>query len=197
MVAVDADGAVMTRPWDVQVSIDAVGHDDAQVRVVTSPGSSRPHILVRTGSVLVHCLDGAAVTSAASAWAAGQVRVGDWLPRQPAPRERPPGGFGDAYPAGSVILDGRQRWAISTAGEGLTVAIGCLHVQVRDRVALDTHVCAWAQASALATRVYPGRAVPYAQLVRRAQISSIRRAAGEPQAPPYRPVPGRRPRTRE
>lgn len=171
----------MSKPWDVVLSIDSVGPQDAQVRIGVSGANRTPHVNVRVGSLLVHCLDPASVMSVASAWAAAEVRIGGWLPTTAPPRPSAAPGFGAAYPVGSVIFEGRQPWTVSTAGDGLTVTFGCVRVAVRDRAALETNTRAWREASAISAKLYPGRAVPYGQLLRRAQITSIQRAAGEQQ----------------
>jgi hypothetical protein len=171
----------MTKPWDVSLFVDAVGQDEARVRVGRGGHEQRPHLTVRTGLVLVYCIDAAAAMSAAQAWAAARVRISDWLPTEPPARPARVPGYGQAHPASSVIFEGRQPWNLSTRGEGLTVTVGCLSVRVRDWTALDTHVRAWSEASAVAMRIFPGRAVPFTQLVQQARISSIQRAAGERQ----------------
>lgn len=167
--------------------MDAFGHDDTHVSIQTA-WDHRRHLQVRTGSVLIYCLDGAALTSTAQAWAAAQVHAADWLPRnQAAPPDRPTAA-GAAYPVGSVIFTGRQPVNLSTQGDGLLVTVGCVQIRVRDNTALDTHVRAWAQASDLGTRVFPGRAAPFGHLLHEARISSIQRAAGELQPPKERPA---------
>lgn len=169
----------MPKPWDISLFVDAVGHDQARVRVGRGGHEQRPHLTVQTGGVLVYCIDAASAMSAAQAWAAARVRISDWLPTELPARLAPVPGYGAAHPAGSVIFEGSQPWNVSTRGEGLTVTVGCLSVRVRDWTALDTHVRAWSEASAVALRIFPGRAVPFTQLVERARISSIQRAAGE------------------
>lgn len=169
----------MTKPWDISLFVDAVGHDDAEVRVGRGGHEQRLHLTVRTGLVLVYCIDAAAAMSSAQAWAAARVRIGDWLPTDPPARPAAARGVGAAHPTGSVIFEGRQPWNLSTGGEGLTVTVGPLSVRVRDRTALDTQVRAWSEASAIAVRIFPGRAVPFARLVEQARISSIQRATGE------------------
>ena len=169
----------MTKPWDISLFVDAVGQDEARVRVGRGGHEQRPHLIVRTGLVLVYCLDAQAAMSTAQAWAAARVRISDWLPTEPPARPAPAPGFGGAHPGGSVIFEGRQPWNLSTRGEGLTVTVGPLSVRVRDWTALDTHVRAWSEASAVAMRIFPGRSVPFTKLLERARISSIQRAAGE------------------
>lgn len=140
-----------------------------------------PQVNVRVGSLISHCLDPSAVMSIASAWAAGQVRVGTWLPATAPPPPAAAKGFGVAYPASSVIFEGRQPWTVSTVNPGLTVTFGCVSITVHDRAALETQTRAWAEASAISAKLFPGRAVPFGRLLERAQVSSIQRAAGEHQ----------------
>jgi hypothetical protein len=54
-----------------------------------------------------------------------------------------------------------------------------LTVRVHDKVALDTHVRAWAQASAYTGRVYSRRTPPFDQLLEQAQIAAVRMATRE------------------
>jgi hypothetical protein len=77
--------------------------------------------------------------------------------------------------------------------------VGPLAVRAHDITALDTHIRAWAEASALAARVFPGKAVPFGQLVehqRRQAIQALddaptrrtprRRQTAMPPTPPRR-----------
>lgn len=167
--------ARMTTSWELSLSIEARGHDDTHVGVVPGHGGRSPHLNVRVGTVVVHCLDPRAVMSSAEAWAKARVEAESWMPAIRDPRQRPPAsGYGAAYPAASVILDGRQRWQVSHAGPVLDVTVGPLLVRVHDVTALETHVRAWAQASAVATRAFPGKAVPFARLVEHARYAEIR-----------------------
>jgi hypothetical protein len=165
----------MTSSWDLSLSIEARGHDDTHVSVVPGHGGSSPRLNVRVGSVVVHCLDGTAVMSAAQAWARARVAAVPWSPGLREPRRQPPGvGYGAAYPAASVILDGRQQWQVSLTGPALDVTVGPLLVRVHDVTALETHVRAWAQASAAAIRVFPGKAVSFARLVEHERFADVR-----------------------
>jgi hypothetical protein len=165
----------MTTSWELSLSIEARGHDDTHVGVVPGHGGRNPHLNVRVGTVVVHCLDPRAVMSSAEAWAKARVEAESWMPAIRDPRQRPPAsGYGAAYPAASVILDGRQRWQVSHAGPVLDVTVGPLLVRVHDVTALDTHVRAWTQASAIASRTFPGKAVPFARLVEHARYAEVR-----------------------
>jgi hypothetical protein len=167
--------ARMTSSWELSLSIEARGHDDTHVGVVPGHGGSSPHLNVRVGSVVVHCLDPRAVMSSSEAWAKARVEAESWMPAIRGPRPRPPvSGYGAAYPAASVILDGRQPWQVSHTGPVMDVTVGPLLVRVHDVTALETHVRAWAQASAIAARAFPGKAVPFARLVEHARYAEVR-----------------------
>lgn len=167
--------ARMTTPWELSLSIESRGQDDTHVSVVPGHGGSSPHLNVRVGSVVVHCLDARAVMSSSEAWAKARVEAESWMPaiRRPRPTS-PTTGYGAAYPAASVILDGRQRWQVSHTGPALDVTVGPLLVRVHDVPALETHIRAWTQASAIAARAFPGKAVPFARLVEHARYAEVR-----------------------
>ena len=186
----------MTNAWQLSFSIDARGHDDTQVSVVRAVSDGPPHLNVRTGGVIVHCLGPAAAMSASEAWAYARLAGETWLPpldnRRRAAPARP---LGVAYPSASVIFDGRQPWHVDQGGPAMTVTVGPLKVVAYDVTALDTHVRAWTEASAVATRLFPGRAVPFARLVehqRKAQLGALdqlrttRRSGLRPPEPPGR-----------
>lgn len=165
----------MTDSWDLSLSIDAYGHDDTAARVVPGAGSSSAHLRVRAGNVIVHCLDGASAMSAARAWAAAQLAAPDWQPvlrdTRPAPAAA---GLGAAYPLGSIIFEGRQPWHVDLAGHALAVTVGPLQVRAHDMTALHTHVRAWTEAAAVAARVFPGRALPFARLLEQERQARLR-----------------------
>jgi hypothetical protein len=170
----------MTTSWDLTLSIDAHGHDDTQVSAPPLGGSSGSQLLVRVGLVTVHCLDGASAMSAGLAWASARLHAREWLPDLETQDDewarRPPAtpGFGAAFSSGSVIFDGRQRWQVTPRDTTLVVTVGPLQVTVHDWTALDTHVRAWTEASAVATRLYPGKAMPFNQLVNVARKDALR-----------------------
>lgn len=168
----------MSTSWDLSLSVDAHGHDDTSVRTWPSRGAGRDHLVVRVGMVTVFCLDGDAATSAGLAWATARLKAREWLPDlQDDHRRFPPAaerGYGGAFPAGSLIFDGRQRWNVVPRADRLAVTVGPLQVNVHDFTALDTHVRAWTQASALATQLFPNRAVPFNMLVTQARRNALR-----------------------
>jgi hypothetical protein len=169
--------ARMTTSWDLSLSIESRGHGDTHVSVVPGVPLRSPHLKVRVGGVVVHCLDGAATMSAARAWANAHVQAGSWLPALRDPVRQPvPAGLGAAYPAGSIILEGRQAWQVSHSGHALDITVGPLRVRVHDMTALDTHVRAWSQASAVALRTFPGKALPFARLVEQERYAPLRAA---------------------
>jgi hypothetical protein len=168
------------KPWDLALTVDAVGHDAAHVRArrFTEQGA-HPHLSVRTGPVIVYCLDARSVTDMASAWAAAQVRGAHLLPVE-SPAKPTPKELGSAFPIAEVVMEGRQQWNIgepTTGRHELLVSVGRLTFRVHDKVALDTQVRAWAQASAYTGRVYSRRTPPFDQLLEQAQIAAVRMAA--------------------
>ena len=171
----------MATPWDLKLTVDAIGHDAAHVRFRRlSPDGAHPHISVRTGPLMIYCLDPRSVTDMASAWAAAQVRAAHLLPVDPLPRPASRT-QGTAYPVGEVVLEGRQRWNVVEPKIGqreLLISVGWLNLRVHDRVALDTNVRAWAQASAFAGKVFGRpRTTSFDQLVEQAQIAAVRMSA--------------------
>lgn len=171
----------MTTAWDLTLSIDARGHDDTRVATLPAGSGGQRQLLVRVGLVTVHCLDGASAMSAGLAWATARFHARSWLPDLDAPLEpTPPGAaagsseFGAAYPTGSILLDGRQRWQVTPRGMALAVTVGPLQVRVHDWTALDTHVRAWTEASAVASRLFPGKSLPFNQLVNQARRNACR-----------------------
>lgn len=166
---------LMTDSWDLSLSIDAHGHDDTAVTVVPGVGSGSAHLKVRAGTVIVHCIDGASAMSAARAWAAAQLSSPQWQPAlRDTRRPVPPGGLGAAYPLGSVIFEGRQPWHVDRVGHALAVTVGPLQVRAHDMTALQTHIRAWTEAAAIAARVFPGRAVPFARLLEQERRERLR-----------------------
>lgn len=184
--------AAMTSSWNLSLSLDARGHDDTHVSVVRERGGGSPHVKVRVGGVVVHCLDGAAVMSAARAWAAARLGGQDWRPPIRNAQGQPDlAGLGAAYPVGSIIFEGRQQWQASNTGAAIEVTVGPLLVRARDMTALDTHVRAWTEASALACRVYPGKSVPFARLVEQQRLAVLRALDAQQGRRPARRANGR------
>jgi len=171
----------MPKPWDLGLTVDTVGHDSCRVRPRRlTPDGSHAHLLVRAGPLTVYVLDPAALTDLASAWAAARVRAGHLLPIElPVPRQ--PDKPGAAYPLAEVVVEGRQWWNVRAPRRGqphLLVTAGCMHVRVHDRVALDTQVRAWAEASAFGGRIFGRRRAPsFDHLLEQAQIAAVREAA--------------------
>jgi hypothetical protein len=176
----------MTDAWKLSLSIDAHGHDDTHVSVVRGVGERPPHLNVRTGGVIVHCLGPASAMSASEAWACARLAGETWLPpldnRRPAAPAR---ALGVAYPSASVIFDGRQPWHVDQVGPAMHITVGPLKVLAYDVKALDTHIRACTEASAVATRLFPGRAVPFTRLVEHQRTAQLR--ALDQQPAPRRP----------
>jgi hypothetical protein len=192
----------MANSWDLTLCIDAHGHDDTQVTVIPGVGGGSAHLKVRAGLVVAHCLDAQSAMSAARAWAAATLTAQTWQPQLRDTQSTPKvAAAGAAYPLGSLLLEGRQPWHANRIGHALAVTVGPLQVRVHDMIALDTHVRVWSEAAAIATRLFPGRAVPFARLVeleRRDRLRAVdepidrrydRRRPGPP-APGSGPTPG-------
>jgi hypothetical protein len=100
------------------------------------------------------------------------------LPRRE-PSARP--ALGAAYPIAEVVVEGRQRWNVRPPDRGqqfLEVGVGWLTVRIHDRVALDTQVRAWAEASAFAIRIFGRNRVPsFDALLEQQQVRAVREAA--------------------
>jgi hypothetical protein len=167
----------MTTPWGLQLSIDARGHDDTRVSTQRLVGTDQQQLLVRVGLVVVHCLDGAAAMSAGLAWATARVHAREWLPDAEEPElraRRATSRYGGAFPTGSVFYDGHQPWQVTPKEQVLVVTVGPLQVNVHDWIALDTHLRAWTEASAVAAKVFPGKAVPFGRLIDKARTNAFR-----------------------
>jgi hypothetical protein len=168
----------MSTSWGLSLSIDAHGHDDTSVRTWPSRGPGLEHLVVRVGMVTVFCLDGDAATSAGLAWATARLKAREWLPDLESDHVPGPAtsdhSYGGAFPAGSLILDGRQRWNVVPRSDSIAVTVGPLQVNVYDFTALDTHVRAWTEATALATRLFPNKAVPFNMLITQARRNALR-----------------------
>lgn len=169
----------MARDWSLQLVVDARDVDAARA-VVAPGGGEHGHIAVRTGPVLIRCLDGAAVTSTAAAWAVAHASSAHLLPIRPV-RPVPAAGVGVAAPAGDVVIDGHQRWEVIPPRPGQPYAqltSEWLAVRVHDIPALDSYTRAWAQACALGGRVLRTPPVPFAELLRNARdVEAARRFA--------------------
>jgi hypothetical protein len=157
----------MSDPWPMQLVIDARDMDTIRVRPRRFDVGPQVHLTVRTGPLLVYCLDGKAVQSIAAAWAQAQASSAHLLPahsKLPRPaarshRDRSPRP-GHAFAASDVVAEGYQRWDVTapTPSQQFTVVTtDWLTVRVHDRPALETYTQAWAGACALAqnTMVHP------------------------------------------
>jgi hypothetical protein len=136
--------------------IDARHMDTVRVRPKRFDVGPQVHLAVRTGPMVVYCLDGAAVSSIAAAWAQAQASSAHLLPAT-TPEPRPPAQVpkGAAWPAADVVAEGPQRWDVSAPRPGqefTTVTTDWLTVRVHDRAALQTYTHAWAGACAVAIR---------------------------------------------
>jgi hypothetical protein len=149
----------MTETWPMQLVIDARDMDTVRVRPRRFGGGPQVHLAVRTGPMLVICLDGAAINSMAAAWAQAQASSAHLLPAtSPEPRRPPNPPKGSAWPVADVVAEGPQRWDVSAPRPGqafATVTTDWLTVRVHDRTALQTYTHAWAGACAVAIRVMP------------------------------------------
>jgi hypothetical protein len=161
----------MLEPWRMQLSIDAHDLDTIRVRPRRFDTGPQMHLTVRTGPLVVYCLDGAAVGSIAAAWAQAQACSADLLPTQPV-KPRPVKAAtprGEAWPAGEVVAEGHQRWDVIAPRPGqpfTVVTSNWLTVRVHDRPALHAYTHAWAGACALGQRVMANPPPTFDQLLR-------------------------------
>lgn len=143
----------MADTWPLQLTINAAGSDAVRVRA-RHIGLARPHVSVRTGPLVMYCVDGPAVTSMAAAWALAHASSAQLLPhavtlRRPSPQQS------IAAAASDIVLEGRQRWDVVAPRPGqphALVSCGPLTVRVHDLAALEAHTRAWAVACALGAR---------------------------------------------
>jgi hypothetical protein len=187
----------MAEQWNVQVTVDAIGGDRCRVRPrsVHRDGSS-PHLLVRAGPLMIYALDARAVTDLASAWAAAHVRGAHLLPVHLEVPRSTRSARGAAYPIAEVVVEGRQPWNVRPPQGNqpvLQVTAGWLTVRIHDRVALDTQVRAWTEASAFGGRVFGNRTTPFDALLEQQQIRATREAARDDSRLTGRTRPGREP----
>jgi hypothetical protein len=160
----------MENPWDLRLVVDAHDLDTVRVRPRRFGNGPQVHLMVRTGPVVVYCLDGAAVRSVAAAWAQAQAGSAHTLPAD-TPRRRPPANQpkGVAWPTADVVAEGAQRWEVSGPHPGqpyATVTTDWLTVRIHDRRALQSYTHAWAGACALAIKVMPDPPEPFDLLLR-------------------------------
>ena len=163
----------MFEPWPLHLVVDAHGDDGSCVRIRRSHPSGPAHLSVRVGAVVVYCLDGAAVTSIAAAWARAYMASADLLPltsRTPRPLATR---SGYAAPAAQVVAEGPGRWDVLAPRIGQPYAqvdSSWLTVRVHDATALRTHTRAWARAGDLGQHVLRRPPVPFRRLLDAAQI---------------------------
>jgi hypothetical protein len=162
----------MASSWELQLTIDAHSGDDFRVRPRQTHPEGAAHLTVRVGPLLIYCLDGAAVTSMAAAWAQAHASTAHLLPLRGS--KRPPARpEGVVVPVAEVVADGSQRWDITAPRPGqpfATVTSKWLTVRVHDLPALQTHVHAWATACDLGQRLLPTPPLTFDRLLTNAQM---------------------------
>jgi hypothetical protein len=160
----------MTQPWQMHVVVDARDSDTLRVGPRRFGGGPQVHLAVRTGPLLVYCLDGAAIRTIAAAWAQAQASSAHLLPeRQPEQRRAAPARKGAAWPVADVVAEGPQRWDVTAPQPRhpfATITTDWLTVRIYDRAALHTYTHAWAGACALGIRMMPNPPVAFDMLLR-------------------------------
>jgi hypothetical protein len=159
----------MRDPWDLRLVVDAHDQDVIRVRPQRFGTGPQVHLAVRTGPLLVHCLDSAAVKTIAAAWAQAQASSAHMLPAGPVEKGRAKGPQGAAWAAADVVAEGPQRWDVSAPRPGQTftvVTTDWLTVRVHDRAALGTYTHAWAGACALGIKCLPQPPANFDRLLR-------------------------------
>ena len=159
----------MSSTWPIELVVEAHGGDEVRAYPRKNTPEGTPHVAVRAGPVLVHCLDARALQDTAAAWARAIVLSEDSLPSTPQPIDDPlrdPAGYGS--PAGVVMAEGPQRWEVLPPEPDhrfTTVRSPWLTVRVHDQQALDAHVKAWAFGTDLAQLVFRTRPLPFNRLL--------------------------------
>lgn len=165
----------MPDAWPLHLTVDAHGREDSFVRVRRTSADTAAYLSVRVGSVLVYCLDGAAVTAIAAAWARAYAAAADLLPvNSPVPRPLA-SHTGYAAPAAHIVAEGPQRWDVTAprpAHRHAEISSDWLTVRVHDTTALMTHTRAWAQAGDLG-QVLRRPPVPFARLLQAATAQEM------------------------
>ena len=167
--------ADMATGWDLRLTIDAHGSDRCRVWARAS-GEGRGHIAVRMGPAVIYCVDGAAVTSMASAWAVAHAGSAHLLPFSSAKGPPAPPGVGVAAPVSEIAVEGHQRWDVTTPHGDQTftlVASDWLSIRVHDVPALETYTQGWAAACALGAQVLRTAPVPFDRLLGTARDSEL------------------------
>jgi len=173
----------MPKPWDMHVVVDATGSDGCRARPRSAHrDGTGAHMVVQAGPLRVYALDALSMTDLTSAWAAAHIRGAHLLPIElPRPTRSAQPTLGIAYPIAEVVVEGRQRWNVRPPQRGrpfLEVGVGWLTVRVHDRIALDTQVRSWAEASAFAVRIFGRNRMPsFDALLEQQQIRAVREAA--------------------
>lgn len=165
----------MADPWPLHLTVDAHGEEDSWVRVRRTSADTAAYLSVRVGSVLVYCLDGAAVTAIASAWARAYAAAADRLPLDSAKPRPLAHRTGYAAPVAQVVAEGPQRWDVTAprpTHRYAEVSSSWLTVRVHDATALRTYTRAWAQAGDLG-QVLRRPPVPFARLLEAAAAAEM------------------------
>src|SRR5579885_2698370 len=166
----------MAKEWPVSVALDAHGTDMTRVRP-RDTGRDRAHLMVRTGPLVVYCLDGPAVTSVAAAWALAHASSAHLLPHtSSAPGRTPSDPIASA--ATDAVLEGQQRWDVVAPRPGQPFALvtsDWLTVRVHDLPALETHTRAWSIACAVGARFLKTPPAPFGQLLSTARDLEVAR----------------------
>jgi hypothetical protein len=180
----------MSDAWPLHLTVDARSREDSFVRVRRTSADTPAYLSVRVGSLLVYCLDGAAITGMAAGWARAYAAAADLLPldsRQPRPLATT---AGYAAPAAHVVAEGPQHWDVIAPHPGQShaeVSSSWLTVRVHDATALRTHRHAWEQATALGQNAMRHAPVPFARLLQAANAQeAVNRYRAE-----HRSAPGR------
>lgn len=142
--------------WPLSLTIDARGDDSCWARIRGE--KVVPHLAVRTGPVIVYCLDATSVTGMAGAWARAEQEYLAALPVTPSSPPNPLAAPGYAIATAQAVAEGLQRWDVvgpRPEQPFVVVSSDWLTVRVHDTVALRQYSRAWSEACALGFRVFP------------------------------------------
>lgn len=159
----------MTNSWRMKLEIDAHNRDTIRVRPHRFGSGTEAVAAVRTGPLLVYCLDAASVQSMAAAWTEAH-RSTHLLPTKSAQVTggvRRPLPAGSAFPVAEAVADGSQPWEVSPPSAGqafVVVTTDWLIVRVHDQAALQAYTNAWTEALALLDT--PAEPTAFDELVR-------------------------------
>jgi hypothetical protein len=126
----------------------------------------------------MYCVDGAAVTSIAAAWAVAHASSAHLLPFASTRTDPPRPGVGVAAPVSDIAVEGHQRWdVIAPHGQQkyTQVASDWLSIRVHDIPALETYTQAWATACALGQKTLRTAPVPFDRLLGNARDGELTR----------------------